>query len=189
MIVTGDDRGSMTQYRRGEHFARTSRYGVECPAADLVIRDHPVLRRQAQDREHFRGFVLQQRDQRRCRLRRTTERSSDNHWLAGMILANRISNRQLSKFHRLRLHGRVLRMCALWFLRELRNPTRTARAHERSAAPAREWFFAAAVIRCTWHSRRSRFTLRSHCRPPCGDGTARSDSRRGERNWDRLQDG
>src|ERR1700674_1199769 len=189
MIVTGDDRGSMTQYRRGEHFARTSRYGVECPTADLVIRDHPVLRRQAQDREHFRGFVLQQRDQRRCRLRRTTERSSDNHWLAVMILANRISNRQLSKFHRLRLHGRVLRMCALWFLRELRNPTRTARAHERSAAPAREWFFAAAVIRCTWHSRRSRFTAAKPLPPtPVATGP-RGAIQDGARNWERLRDG
>ena len=39
-----------------------------------------------------------------------------------------------------------------------RNPTGTPRGHERSAAPAREWLCAAAVIRCTWHSRRSRFT-------------------------------
>src|SRR5713101_6818753 len=158
MIVAGDDRGGMTQYRRGEHFARMSRYGVERPAADLVKRDHAVLRRQAQDHEHFRGFVLQQRHQCRCGLRRTTERSSDNHRFASVILSDRISYRELSKFHRLRLHGCVLRMCALWFLRDFRNPTRTARGHERSAAPAREWFFAAAVIRCTWPSRRSRFT-------------------------------
>src|SRR4029077_439261 len=105
MIVTGDDRGSMTQYRRGEHFARTGRYGVECPAADLVIRDHSVLRRQAQDREHFRGFVLEQRYERRCGLRGTTERSSDDDRFAIMILSDRISYRQFSKFNLLRWLG------------------------------------------------------------------------------------
>src|SRR6266852_5644996 len=166
-----------------------SRYGVERPAADLVKRDHAVLRRQAQDHEHFRGFVLQQRHQCRCRVRRTTEGSSDDHRFTVVILSDRISYRELSKFHRLRLHGRVLRICELWFLRDFRNPTRTARGHERSAAPAREWFFAAAVIRCAWHSRRSRFTAAKPL-PSTPVATGRRGAIQDEaRNWERLQDG
>ena len=106
-----------------------------------------------------------------------------------MILSDRISYRQLSKFHRLRLHGRVLRMCALWFLRDFRNPTRTARGHGRSAAPAREWLLAAAVIRCTWHSRRGRFTAAKPLpSTPVATGR-RAAIQDGARHWERLRDG
>lgn len=80
-------------------------------------------------------------------------------------------------------------MCALWFLRDFRNPTRTARGHERSAAPAREWFFAAAVIRCTWHSRRRRLTAAKPL-PSTAVATGRREAiQDGARNWERLQDG
>src|SRR5476649_1765831 len=131
---------------------------IERAAADLVIRDDAVLRRDADDCEHFRGFVLKHRHQGGGGLAGTTEVPANDHRLAVAVLPHRISYRQLSKSHRSRLHWRVLRVCVLRFLRDVRNPTGTSRGHERSAVPAREWLVAAAVIRCTWHSRRSRFT-------------------------------
>ena len=56
VIVAGDDGGGMSQERSGEHFARVDQHGIERAAANLVIRDHLMFRRQAQDREYFRGF-------------------------------------------------------------------------------------------------------------------------------------
>ena len=79
-------------------------------------------------------------------------------------------------------------MCALWFLRDFRNPTRTARGHEQSAAPAREWFFAAAVIRCTWHSRRSRFTAAKPLPSTLWRWDGEERFKTGEVSRDRLQD-
>lgn len=117
-----------------------------------------MLRRDAEDREHFRRFVLKHRHQRGRRVPGIAQVPPNDNRLAVAVLPHRISYRQFPKSHRSRLHWRVLRVCVLWFLRDVRNPTGTARGHERSAVPAREWLVAAAVIRCTWHSRRSRFT-------------------------------
>jgi hypothetical protein len=54
------------------------------------------------------------------------------------LIALRLTNRQLPKSHRLRLHCRVLRVCVPWFLRDFRNPARTPRGNARSADPERK---------------------------------------------------
>ena len=110
--------------------------GIERAAADLVVRDHAILRRQAQDREHLRrvrpaaaSSAPMPPPDGRPSARPTINR------LAIVILSDRISYRQLSKSHRLRLHWRVLRVCVLWFLRDL--GTRQAQREDTSGAPPR----------------------------------------------------
>ena len=53
---------------------------------------------------------------------------------------------------------RVLRVCVLWFLRDVQEPDRHIERTRAERRPARQWLVAAAVLRYTWHGRRSRFT-------------------------------
>lgn len=77
MIVREDDRRCVRKNGSFEHFPRVNKGGVERAAAHFVVTDNAVLRREAQDREHFGWLILQDSGKRQRALLRAIDSPSD----------------------------------------------------------------------------------------------------------------